>query len=280
MRLAHWKSNDGIEWKRISTLFESSGDYTGKDPRAALWSPIPAFNEEDSTWYLSYVAYRCKPDTREQFLNNYDGHIWQARSKVRGYDGLDGPYEDLGIIMEPKYADDWEGLQGTDSFLPYRAGNKWLAFMGSAKTEKLPITFWGNGLALAPSLTGPWIRLSARNPVDFGTNFSENPIVTRLADGTYVAVMDSHGEGFGYSCSADGVQWSGMRYVNVVEKLGKWWSEFRTPLGLVPEDDGTFTIFFTAMKEATDYWQHIGEPGYYLDTGFDSVGKLTVRIIK
>ncbi|GAI53767.1 unnamed protein product, partial [marine sediment metagenome] len=36
----------------------------------------------------------------------------------------------------------------------------WLAFTGSAKTEKLPMEFWGNGLALAPALTGPWIRLS------------------------------------------------------------------------------------------------------------------------
>ena len=45
----------------------------------------------------------------------------------------------LGIIMDPDLADDWEGLQGTDSFFPFRAGNKWLAFMGSARTEKLPI---------------------------------------------------------------------------------------------------------------------------------------------
>jgi len=33
------------------------------------------------------------------------------------------------------------------------------------------------------------------------------------------------------------------------------------------------------MKEETDYWQHMGEPGYILDTGFDSVGKLSVRIV-
>ncbi len=154
-----------------------------------------------------------------------------------------------------------------------------MPFTGSAKTEKLPMEFWGNGLALAPSLTGPWIRLSNRSPVDFGTNFSENPIVTELADGTLIAVMDSHGTGFGYSVSADGLNWSAMKYVEVTDKLEQWWSEFRTPLGLIEEEDGTFTLFFTAMKEPTDYWDHLGEEGYTLDTGFDSVGKLSLKIL-
>ena len=281
MRMAHWKSEDGLDWQRVSTLFESSGDYTGEDPRAALWSPMPVYNDEDSTWYMTYVAYRCKPDTKQQFLNNHDGRIWQARSLVKGKDGIGGPYEDITVIQEPgPLADEWEGLQGSDSFFPYKVGNKWLAFTGSAKTEKLPMEFWGNGLALAPALTGPWIRLSKRSPVDFGTNFSENPIVTQLDDGTLIAVMDSHGTGFGYSVSVDGLNWSKMKYVQVTNKLDTWWAEFRTPLGLIQEDDGLFTIFFTVMKEGTDYWDHIGEEGYILDTGFDSVGMLKVRLIK
>jgi hypothetical protein len=281
MRLAHWKSKDGLEWQRVSTLFESSGDYTGEDTRAALWSPMPVYNDEDSTWYLTYVAYRCKPDTKESFLNNHDGRIWQARSMVKGKDGIGGPYEDIAVIQEPgPLADEWEGLQGSDSFFPYKVGNKWLAFTGSAKTEKLPMEFWGNGLALAPALTGPWIRLSERSPIDFGTNFSENPIVTRLDDGTLIAVMDSHGTGFGYSVSADGLNWSEMKYVAVTDKLEKWWAEFRTPLGLVQESDGLFTLFFTVMKSGTDYWDHIGEESYILDTGFDSVGMLKVRLRK
>ena len=45
MKLAHWFSSDGIQWNRISTVRESSGDFTGKDPRAAIWSPMPFFNE-------------------------------------------------------------------------------------------------------------------------------------------------------------------------------------------------------------------------------------------
>ena len=279
MRLAHWKSEDGLDWQRVSTLFESSGDYTGEDPRAALWSPMTVYNDADSTWYMTYVAYRCKPDTRESFLNNHDGRIWQARSLVKGKDGIGGPYEDIAVIQEPgPLADEWEGLQGSDSFFPYKVGNKWLAFTGSAKTEKLPMEFWGNGLALAPALTGPWIRLSNRSPIDFGTNFSENPIVTQLDDGTLIAVMDSHGTGFGYSVSVDGLNWSKMKYVQVTDKLDKWWTEFRTPLGLIQEEDGLFTVFFTAMKKGTDYWDHIGEEGYILDTGFDSMGMMKLRL--
>ncbi len=281
MKLAHWISRDGEKWERESTLIESSGDYTGEDQRASLWSPMPVYNKEDSTWYMTYVAYRCKPNTKDQFLNNFDGRVWQSRSVIKGKEGIGGPYEDIAVIQEPgPLADEWEGLQGSDSFFPFKVGNKWLAFTGSARTEKLPIQFWGNGLALAPSLTGPWIRLSRRSPVDFGSEFSENPIVTELSDGTLIAVMDSHGTGFGYSISTNGVDWSVMKYVEVTDKLVPWWSEFRTPLGLIEEEDGTYTLFFTVMKESTDYWDHMGEEGYYLDTGFDSVGKLTLRVVR
>jgi len=137
---------------------------------------------------------------------------------------------------------------------------------------------WGNGLALAPALTGPWIRLSERNPVDFGVNYTEDPLVARLEDGTYIALMDIHGEGFGYSVSADGVQWTQVQTVKGMHKIEPWWAEFRAPLSLIREEDGSYTVFFTVMKEETDYWQHIGEPGYKIDTGFDGVGKLSVKI--
>jgi hypothetical protein len=280
MRLGHWKSEDGIHWERVSTLYESSGDYTGTDPRAALWSPMPTFNEADNRWYFTYVAYKCKPDTKEQFLNNYEGRIWMAKSEVPGKRGIGGPYKDVGIIMEPgPGSDEWEGLQGTDSFYAFRAGGSWLAFYGSAKTERLPMSFWGVGLARSDDLQGPWTRLSERNPTDFRENFSENPIVTLVGDSVFIAVMDAHGDGFGYSLSYDGLNWSQMYHVPFSGKMESWWSEVRTPLCLIGEKDGTFTVFFTATKEDTEYWNHIGEEGWVLDTGFDSMGKISVRII-
>jgi len=48
MRLGYWSSGDGLRWKRIATLFTSSGEFEGKDPRASLWSPLPVFDETDS----------------------------------------------------------------------------------------------------------------------------------------------------------------------------------------------------------------------------------------
>ena len=37
-RIAHWTSENRLNWKRRSTVFESSGDFTGKDVRASLWA--------------------------------------------------------------------------------------------------------------------------------------------------------------------------------------------------------------------------------------------------
>lgn len=280
MRLGHWKSNDGISWQRVSTLFESSGDYTGKDTRAALWSPMPVFDADQDRWYMTYVAYTCQPDTKTQFRNNYDGRIWISMSSERGIEGFGGPYEDMKIIMEPgPDSDPWEGLQGTDSFYPFKCNDRWLAFYGSAKTESLPIQFWGVGLAESENLEGSWKRLSDKNPVDFEENFTENPIVTLVNDSIYIAVMDAHGDGFGYSASYDGLNWTPMEHIEVSEKMKSWWSEFRTPLCLIHESEDLYTVFFTATDENTDYWEHMGEEGYMLDTGFDNMGKLTVRVV-
>ena len=52
MRLAHWTSTDRLNWKRQPNLAESSGDYTGKDQRAALWSPLPVYDSRDNRWNL------------------------------------------------------------------------------------------------------------------------------------------------------------------------------------------------------------------------------------
>ncbi len=43
-RIAYWTSTDRTHWKRVATLFASSGDFTGKDPRASLWGPMPVYN--------------------------------------------------------------------------------------------------------------------------------------------------------------------------------------------------------------------------------------------
>ncbi len=234
MRMAHWESTNGLKWQRVATLWESSGEYTGRDPRAALWAPMPIYNQAESRWNLFYTAYRSKPNEGDNWYANYEGRIWRAASKVSGREGLGGPYVDGEVILEPG-ADSgpWEGLQGADSFYPYRVGNRWYAFFGSAQTQSIQNTNypkWAVGLASAGQLAGPWKRCNERNPVVMNRVFVENPVVTRLKDGTYAAVVDGGPQGqFGYTVSKDGVTWSEVTYIDLTKKLKPWWSTMRTP---------------------------------------------------
>ena len=255
MKLAHWTSEDRLHWRRVSTLFESSGEFEGQDARAALWAPMPIYNQEEGRWNLFYVAYRAAPDTKTEWLGNYEGRIWRAVSRVNGMDGIGGPYEDVGVVLEPgPESQPWEGLQGTDSFFPYEVNGGWYAFYGSAQTQKLPIKFWGVGLASAPELAGPWKRLRQGNPLPIEKVFMENPIVTKLDDGTCVAVFDSdinNPHAIGYTLSSDGVHWThGVRLIVQPRGKGFWADNVRTPLGLIPEGNGTFTLFYTGYKKS------------------------------
>jgi len=272
MKLAHWRSRDRLHWERVSTLYESSGEFEGKDPRAALWAPMPVYDEAEGVWNLFYVAYRSAPDQGGRMLRNHAGTICRAVSTVKGRAGIGGPYRDMGIILQPgKDSEPWEGLQGTDSFFPYRVGRRWLGFYGSAKTEKSPIEFWGVGLAEAPRLAGPWKRLPQYNPVLIDRRFTENPVVTRLPDGSYIAVCDTFVDNaVAYTWSADGLHWSPGRPLIVQPKgKGVWADDVRTPLGLIPEGGGRYTLFYTGyQKKPGDPW------------GVAAVGMVEVRRVR
>jgi hypothetical protein len=276
MKLAHWTSSDGVNWKRVGTLRESSGDFTGKDPRAALWSPMPVFDSAENRWDLFYVAYQAAPDTPKQWLTNHEGRIWRAVSQTPGREGIGGPYKDVGIVLQRgNDSDKWEGLQGTDSFFPYRVGSNWYALYGSARTESLPIKLWQVGLAHAPRIGGPWKRCSGMNPLPVEPTFIENPIVSRLADGSYVAVYDNHKAGsIGYTFSSDGVHWSPGLQLTVQSGNGVWATEVRTPLGLIDEGKGSFTLFYSANQRING--AHSDANGIVLTPG--AVGMVEVRL--
>ena len=187
---------------------------------------------------------------------NQDGRIWRAVSTRAGESGIGGPYRDVGIVLEPgPESQPWEGLQGTDSFFPYKVGSRWYALYGSAKTETLPVEYWRVGLASAPSLGGPWRRHPDLNPSPIDDKFIENPIVTRLRDGRYLAVYDTarNPDAIGYSISADGIHWPAGDLLVLQPATGKWSPEIRTPLGLVDEDDGTYTMFYTGFEQPADW---------------------------
>ena len=166
-------------------------------------------------------------------------------------------------------------LAGYDSFFPYRVGDRWYSFYGSAHTEKLPLSLWQIGLATAPSLAGPWTRCTAENPLKIEARFIENPIATRLDDGSYVAVYDTDApDAIGYTFSRDGVHWSAGQHLVVQQGTGVWSTEIRTPLGLIPETGGSFTLFYTANEKASG----TGPDAYGINTTAGSVGLVEVRL--
>ena len=251
MRLGHWTSKDGLAWSRIGTIRQSDGDYTGTSQRSSVWGPMVVFNDEDNRWHLVYVCYKNKPNTEaNKSYTGYDGVIQHAVSVTEGSEGIYGPYEDREILMRyDENPDPWEGLQGVDSFFPFKIGNRWYGFYGSATTQDIKNCQWRIGLAQAPKISGPWTRMSDLNPADL-RGFAENPIVTQLENGVYIAIVDGghFAAKLGYTLSRDGLHWSPVRHIDPEEATEKWWNLLRTPQSLIKEDDGTYTMFFTAYK--------------------------------
>jgi hypothetical protein len=271
MRLAHWSSPDAEHWHRRSTVFESLGQISSEDPRCSVWAPIPVFNQKTDRWDLFYVSYRSSAE-----LTHFDGKIWRSESIVRGVDGIGGPYRDCGVVLaQDDQSESWEGQQGPDSFFPYRVGEKWYAFYGGHNI--IPWSPWVVGMAMANQLEGPWCRCPELSPAPIEHHFIENPIVTKMADGRFLAVYDCAGtqetageyhkddRHIGYSISADGIHWGRGRRVALNSKAEWWSTDLRTPLGLIPEGNNRFTVLFTAEERDRKFW---------------SVGKVTLQLVE
>jgi hypothetical protein len=268
-RIGHWTSTDARNWKRESTIYQASGTYAlteddnpMNDRRGAIWSYMPVFNAEANRWYGYYLAYTVHKDIEP---NHSFGRIWRTESVKPGMDGIGGPYKDQGIIIEPGLdSQPWEGRQGVASFFPYKVGNQWLGFYSGAYPFKTWADYpkktgkgWFIGLAKADKLEGPWTRLDTTvNPVTtMHPWFVENPIVSQLPNGLYIAVFDGGPNGWGhhlpnmmgYSLSKDGYTWTEAHYLPIETKVKKWWDIMRTPLGLIPEGNNIYTIVYAAI---------------------------------
>jgi len=268
-RIGHWTSQDAIHWKRESTIYQASGNYAlteddnpMNDRRAAIWSYMPVFNEKANKWYGYYLAYTVHKEIEP---NHSFGRIWRCESVVDGINGIGGPYKDMGIIMEPGLdSQPWEGRQGVASFFPYQVGNKWLGFYSGAYPFKTWADYpkttgkgWFIGLAESESLEGPWKRMgTSKNPItSIHPFFVENPIVSQLPNGLYIAVFDGGPDGWGhhlpnmmgYSLSKDGYVWTEAHYLPIETKVKQWWDIMRTPLCLIPEGNDQYTIVYAAI---------------------------------
>ena len=74
-----------------------------------MWCTGVAYNEQEQRWNIFFVAYRgIGPDL--------DGKIFHAVLPQIGRDGIDGPYQDVDIVMrQDEHSQDWEGDQAVDS---------------------------------------------------------------------------------------------------------------------------------------------------------------------
>ncbi|MDR2936339.1 MAG: hypothetical protein LBU80_03235 [Rikenellaceae bacterium] len=273
-RIGHWTSTDAVHWTRRSTIVQATGVYAlvhednpMNDRRSAIWSYMPIFSKEKNRWYGHYLAYTTD---REISPNHSFGRIWRCESTVEGIEGIGGPYRDVTVVMEPGLDSQWwEGRQGVASFFPYQVGEgEWLGFFSGAypfmNKGDYPLKSgkgWFVGLAGSDKLEGPWTRLpDTVNPTtSIHPWFVENPIVSRLPNGLYIAVFDG-GPSYlklpnqiAYTLSKDGYRWSRARYIPIDVKVAKWWDTMRTPLCLIPEGDDVYTIVYAAIKNSRRY---------------------------
>jgi len=111
-----------------------------------------------------------------------------------------------------------------------------------------------------------WKRYGEETPSPIEPKFIENPIVYRIG-GYFVAIYDSgiiEGDNeyrndplqVGYSVSIDGLVWPpGARLdVRDIADQENWAEDVRTPLGLIPMEDGTYLLLFTAKKKGEQFW--------------------------
>lgn len=261
MRLGHWKSKDLKTWHRYATLFQGLGEGQEKDFKYSIWSPMAVFNSDENRWNLFYVCYEGAQAPGEGI--HMRGKIFRAVSKVAGEAGIDGPWEDANILLRPDGESmAWEGQQAVDSFYPYRVGDKWFSHYGGHTYN--PRGPWLVGLSTAPKLEGPWKRMPELSPCPFEKEFVEGPLVTKIGE-QWVAVYDCatvepghnyvpNAREMGYACSADGIHWdTGQKVVIHSDTEKNWALDLRTPLGLIPLEDGTFAMPYTAFKKGAQY---------------------------
>jgi hypothetical protein len=286
MRASLWKSEDGFDWERVRTLKNSlQYDQTPINMKKEVWITGAAFNEIENRWNIFYIAYtggiRMFDDPENLRTRDYYGRVFRAASIHLGREGIEGPYEDVDIIMYPEWVEpknlkgqqhlsirtvdekpgeDWEGQQAIASFAPYQIDDgSWMSFIGGHWHEPR-VDKWIVGAAQAKHLSGPWERRYDISPSGLADRLAENPVVTRLEDGRYIAVMDTWvedqdtGEGIssanviGYTISEDGIHWPHRKVVNLQPKHA-WSSTLRVPLGLVPEEDNVFRVYYSGRHK-------------------------------
>lgn len=239
-QIGHWTAKVATgPWSRLETVIA----------RGDMWSTMPWFDAEADRWKIFYCN-ETDHSTRTATAANRGKSSINAPQSWTWTDKLHAPSPATYSISNP-----W---QATDS--------KWQVFLDWG--------LFGVSLAWADTIQGPYAvdpptnantttlinRSLAVNPAH---QWIENPAVTTLKhDGAtkFVAIFDwVQGGGqrggtplpyLGFSWSADGKAWPAEHgeLVSVrPPRGGQIWTDLvRTPTALIPEDDGTFTVFYAA----------------------------------
>lgn len=243
-KMGLYKSTDGTKWERIKSVTPDSTrkQIPHEKPWQDCWEPFPNFNEKEGRWNLFY---------------NSNMKIIRAVSQTAGYDGIEGPYQDVQDIIkygypeDPQPSDPWEcSLIWSWCHYPVK-GDTLYAIYGSFGRM-------GNRIGLARSntgMTGPWSRVSDLNPIETGAvACTENPLVFKLDDGNYIALADGADyEQFGTPrgicafMSYDGIHWGKITYFDLWKRPGRWWKMLRTPLSFIKQPNENYLMYFSAF---------------------------------
>lgn len=283
-RLARYDSDDGVNFRRGAVILDCVGDWREPASYWNPWSPMTVFDESTDRWHLFYVHYVRKPGSDQAY--NMTGRMARLEAVTPGRSGLSGTWRETGFIDFPDQPDPWEGSCKVVSFFPYKAADgRWWAFYGSNNApEFIPPTdlpqegsamkFWV-GLAQGPSIDGRWTRQTALNPVLMDPDFIENPVVTRIADDVFVNLYDGgNTHAISYALSRDGIKWDKEQVV-ALPNAPAWLKAVRTPLCIIPEGNGEFSIFFTAFdgvnpEQIVPHWHD----------GYGHLARATVRLVR
>jgi hypothetical protein len=282
-RLALWTSNNGVDFKRKMAIVETNRNWEDTTHRMSPWSPMAVYDPDRQVWSVFHVGYRRKANSTNVF--NMSGKIFRYDSQVKGKKGIAGPYQEGGWVQMPGKPDWWEGPGMILSFYPYRVGKNWWAIYGSNSvpehvnanggggTEGGTNVFYA-GLAKAEGgVTGKWIRQPKLNPLRINPVFIENCIVTQVAPNLYITIYDGGKQNeIAYSCSADGINWGKEQLIKLINAPA-WLKIPRTPISLIDEGNGIYTIYATAFDGNNP--DKI-EPQWH--NGFGSIGRVQVRL--
>lgn len=291
--LDHWHSVDGNQWSRKRTLWSSHWQNGSQPVWVMPCSPMPFYNTALRRWYIYYSLFR---QPRQEFTPN--GTLWAAPAATAGADGLDGSFDFPGKqMLNATSTQPWEGGDLDSISAPYQtADSLWHVIYGSGNPPFYG--HWRVGLATAHSPLGRFVRDPSNPLPIYGcvmgnrSCFVENLVPTwqqlptpssrqqrtdssgaaasaaRGGAGLWIAPFDllsSEGESagnIGIALSRDGIHWPAEQ-TQVLHLTGKHngsgWTDWpRTPHQLIPEDDGTYTLFFTAYPRDRSPFRAVG----------------------